>query len=344
MSRASPLCAPAEPRYDTLHEGGRQAYPQHLARAGRLVGRRHRPDHAAAPIRYPAADHPRPGRPRHPLDADPRCAADRRDGGIRHLPCRQGGRLGRGAGTRLCDAAYDAADRDQPEMGARRDAGGPAQPDARGAGCGRLPAGERDCRRGCRHQPGDRASRRETARGDCRRQEAGRAGQCADALQCRLARHRRCRHRDRVDLRGPRPGAARACLGRRNPAAQSGRLAHRLGTRPARRAAHRDPGQHRGPPDAARHGRHRDRRHRPGDGQRRRVQQDRHLSQGAGGARQRRAVLCRAAVTDHRLHRLGRHCRNSDRGARARRGYDHDRAGRPTAGSRRCGWCPTGRR
>ena len=39
---------------------------------------------------------------------------------------------------------------------------------------------------------------------------------------------------------------------------------------------------------------------------RRRVQQDRHLSQGARGARQRRAVLCRAAVFDHRLdHRDG---------------------------------------
>jgi methylthioribose-1-phosphate isomerase len=35
--------------------------------------------------------------------------------------------------------------------------------------------------------------------------------------------------------------------------------------------------------------------------QRRRLQQDRHLSEGAGGARQRRAVLCRPALADHRL-------------------------------------------
>ena len=49
-------------------------------------------------------------------------------------------------------------------------------------------------------------------------------------------------------------GPARPCLGRRDAPAQSGRLAHRLGTRPARRAAYRDPGQHRRPPDAARHG------------------------------------------------------------------------------------------
>ena len=36
--------------------------------------------------------------------------------------------------------------------------------------------------------------------------------------------------------------------------------------------------------------------------QRRRLQQDRHLSEGARRARQRRAVLCGAAVADHRLH------------------------------------------
>ena len=43
------------------------------------------------------------------------------------------------------------------------------------------------------------------------------------------------------------------------------------------------------------------RRHRPHHAQRRRLQQDRHLPQGAGGARQRRAVLRRAAVADDRL-------------------------------------------
>ena len=42
-------------------------------------------------------------------------------------------------------------------------------------------------------------------------------------------------------------------------------------------------------------------RHRPHHRDRRCRQQDRHLSQGAGGARQRRAVLCRAAVADDRL-------------------------------------------
>ena len=47
-------------------------------------------------------------------------------------------------------------------------------------------------------------------------------------------------------------GIAAPCLGRRDPAAQPGRLAHRLGARPARRAAHRDRRQYRRPSDAAR--------------------------------------------------------------------------------------------
>jgi S-methyl-5-thioribose-1-phosphate isomerase len=65
----------------------------------------------------------------------------------------------------------------------------------------------------------------------------------------------------------------------------------------------------------------------------RRVQQDRHLSQGAGGARQRRAVLCRAAPFDDRLDDRGRR-RHSDRGARSGRGRDRrrHRQRRPAAG------------
>ena len=83
-----------------------------------------------------------------------------------------------------------------------------------------------------------------------------RAGQRADPLQRRLARHRRFRHRDRADLHRARQGHRHPCLGRRDAAAQPGRFAHRLGARPARRQAHRDRRQHRRPSDAARHGRH----------------------------------------------------------------------------------------
>ena len=169
----------------------------------------------------------------------------------------------------------------------------------------------RDLRRGRRHQHGDRPPRPAADRGDRRAQEAGRAGQRADPLQCRLARDRRCRHRHGADLPGARQRHPDPCLGRRDAAAQSGRFAHRLGARPARRAAHRDRRQYRRPSDAARHGRSRHRRHRPGHRQWRRLQQDRHLSEGARRARQRRAVLCGAAVADHRFHSCGRHCRNS---------------------------------
>ena len=84
------------------------------------------------------------------------------------------------------------------------------------------------------------------------------------------------------------------------------------------------------------------RRHRPGHRQWRRLQQDRHLSEGARRARQRRAVLCGAAVADHRFQRRRRDQRNSDRAARRRRGHAHDRARPPTGGSRRCGSCPEG--
>ena len=49
-------------------------------------------------------------------------------------------------------------------------------------------------------------------------------------------------------------------------------------------------------------GRSGDRRHRPRHSARRCLQQDRHLFEGARRARQQCAVLCRAAVADHRLH------------------------------------------
>ena len=62
--------------------------------------------------------------------------------------------------------------------------------------------------------------------------------------------------------------------------------------------------------------------------QRRRLQQDRHLSEGAGRARQRRAVLRRAAGVRHRLDHATTACAKSrSRSARAR-GHAHHRARR----------------
>ncbi len=159
------------------------------------------------------------------------------------------------------------------------------------------------CRRGRRDQPGDRPPRPEADRGRSPRARS-RASRVNVLTHCNAGwlADRRCRHRDRADLHGARQGHPDPCLGRRDAAAQPGRLAHRLGARPARRAAHRDRRQHRRPSDAARHGRHGDRRHRPRHRAGRRLQQDRHLSEGARRQGQRRAVLCGAAVADHRLH------------------------------------------
>ena len=113
------------------------------------------------------------------------------------------GRFRRRARARRADAGGDPADRDQPEMGA-------------GRACARR------CSRWRRPARGEAAYARadeiaeedvvinqgigqhglDLIESDRRDQAARRAGQCADPLQCRLARHRRLGHRDRADLSG----------------------------------------------------------------------------------------------------------------------------------------------
>ena len=168
-------------------------------------------DQTALPHRFATArlTHARRGGARHPLHAGARRAADRRGRRLRHLPGAARRRLRRGARARLCDASRHAADRDQSQMGARRDDGRGAQPAARRPRRRRLSARRRDLRRGCRHQHGDRPQRPAADRGHRRAQEAGRAGQRADPLQCRLARDRRRRHRHGADLPGARQGHRR---------------------------------------------------------------------------------------------------------------------------------------
>ena len=117
------------------------------------------------------------------------------------------------------------------------------------------------------------------------------AGQRPDPLQRRLARDRRLGHGDRADLYGARSRRAGACLRRRDAAAQSGRLAHRLRARPAWRAAHAHRRQCGRPSHAARPHRSLHRRRRPRHRAWRRRQQDRHLSQGARCAR---PMACRS--------------------------------------------------
>ena len=158
-------------------------------------------------------------------------------------------------------------------------------------------------------------------------------GQHPDPLQRRLAGDRRLGHGDGADLSGARSRRAGACLCRRDAAAQSGRGADRLRTRPARRAAYADRRQRRRPSHAARQDRSLHRRRRPDHRARRRRQQDRHLSEGAGGARQRRAVLRRRAVHDHRLDDRRRPGRDRDRGAGPRAKSRISSVGSTTAAS-----------
>ena len=162
------------------------------------------------------------------------------------------GCLGRGAGARLCASARHAADRDQSEMGARRDDGGGAQSGARRARRRRLQARAGDRRRGRRDQRRDRPARAEADRGDRRDEEARRAGQCADPLQRRLARDRRLGHRDRRRSIRRTTRACRSMCGstRRGRAIRAPRSPP--GSSAITACAHRDPGQHRRPPDAAR--------------------------------------------------------------------------------------------
>ena len=153
----------------------------------------------------------------------------------------------------------------------------------------RLPPRRRDLRRGRRHQPGHR---RERARPDRTRQRKGKDGPINVLTHCNagwlatvdwgtalaplyMAHDKGIPVHVWVDETRPRNQGARA---------------HGVGTRAPRRAAHGDRGQCRRPPDAARHGRPLHHRHRPHDDcPRRRVQQDRHLSEGARRRRQRRA-------------------------------------------------------
>jgi hypothetical protein len=76
---------------------------------------------------------------------------------------------------------------------------------------------------------------------------------------------------------------------------------------------------------------------------RRRLQQDRHLPEGAGRARQRRAVLRRDAVLHAGPDAARRPGRDPDRGAQRARGDAPQPAAPPTASWWRCSWCPTAR-
>ena len=190
-----------------------------------------------------------------------------------------------------------------------------------GARSGRLRRGRRHLRRGRRRLRRDRPPRR---RPDPPGAQGRRPGQRPDPLQRRLAGDGGLGHGAGAHLPRPRRGRADPRLGRRDPAAQPGLGADRLGARPARRAPHRHRRQRRRPPDAPGPGRPLHRGLRPHRVERRRLQQDRHLSEGARRPRHGRALLRRPAVLHRRLvaHHRRRH---PDRGARGPRGRPHPR-------------------
>ncbi len=228
-------------------------------------------------------------------------------------PRRQRRCIGQGARR----ARRDAPDGRQPALGAGPGVhGGAAAGRFRARGC-RMGRSRCDCRRGHCHQLRDRRARARAAARHCA--AAARTDRRDDALQRRRAGDLRLGHRDGppVPRARRRPGAAR--MGERDAPAHAGRQPHRVGTGPARHSAHAVHRQRQRPAAAAWRCRRGVRRRRPRRAQRRCLQQDRHLRQGACCARQQRALLRRAAVADHRLEACHRRRPFPSRRAKATR-------------------------
>jgi len=121
----------------------------------------------------------------------------------------------------------DAADRDQSEMGARRDDGGGSQTArAMSAVDAAYKRANEIADEDVENQRGDRAQRLGADRSDCHDEKTRRSPrECAHALQCRLARDGGLGYRDLADLSGARQRHSDPCVGRRDTPAQSGRLA-----------------------------------------------------------------------------------------------------------------------
>ena len=220
-----------------------------------------------------------------PRDVDARCPDDRRHGRLWlcHGARGRSGRREPPGGLR--DAVRDAPDRDQPALGARCGPRGGRRAAGARARRGGVPARRRDLRRGCRALPRDRrAWPGVVPRTPCA--ESRSSAQHPHPLQRRLARHGRLWHRHRADLSRARCRHPGPCLGGRDAPAQPGRAAHRVRAAQPRRAAYGDRRQCRRPADDEGAGGCRGGRHRSRHAQRRRLQQDRHLSEGARRARQ----------------------------------------------------------
>ena len=154
----------------------------------------------------------------------------------------------------------------------------------------------------------------------------------ADALQCRRPGDRRLRERRRraADRLGAR--AARARVGRRDPAAPPGRQAHRLGARSGVDPACGDRRFGRRLADGRRAGGLRDHRRGSHRRERRHRQQDRDVFARRAGEPPLDPALRRCADDDLRSGHAGR-CGDPDRGTRPRR--DHHPLRRPEPRLRR---------
>jgi len=145
-------------------------------------------------------------------------------------------------------------------------------------------------RRGCRDQRGDRRKRLGADRSDATTKKPGEPRECAHACNAGCSATVDWGTATSPIYQAHDKGIPIHVWVERDTPAQSGRLAHawELGQHGVKHTVIRTI---RRPSDAARASRHRDRRHRPCYRARRRVQQDRHISEGACGARQQRAVF-----------------------------------------------------
>ena len=115
--------------------------------------------------------------------------------------------------ARLCGAARDAADRDQSEMGARRDDGRGPQPAARGARRRGLPPRRRDRDEDVAINQAIGRHGLKLIEDDRRAQEAGEPVNVLTHCNAGWLATVDCRHRDRADLHGARQGHRRSMSG-----------------------------------------------------------------------------------------------------------------------------------
>ena len=247
-----------------------------------------------------------PGRAGHPADVGPRRAADR---GRRRLRPRDGARPRRlRRRARRAPTPRSTPPGPRPSTCAGRSTGsGTPSPRCRPASAPTR-RGARRTRSSSRTSPSTARSA-STASSSCTQIARRKPGPVQVMTHCNAGALATCGfgHGHGADLPRARRGPRRPRLGVGDTAATAGRQPDGLGDGAARRPLHALRGRGERGADASRRRGPRAGGGRPRRPQRRRLQQDRHLRQGAGRARQQRPVLRRPALADDRLvARLGR--------------------------------------